>query len=589
MTTPTRVHCWAGPRSGTTCLMYSWGNRRDVECFDEPLYAHHLALNPQLQRPYRAELLALEPHTSGQAVLERLRDRPTDRAITYAKHIAKQAQNLDLSAAVGRGQKHVVLIRNPLSMLLSWAAKTAEGVHGDCSLEELSLPQLLSVFSFLRRSGGSPVVVDYDDITARPRETLTLLCAALGVPFDEAMLRWEAGPKPFDGLWAPHWYASAHRSTGFARPPPRYRNLPPELLEVLREAMPFYELLRRHALRPGAAAGAAPLPAVLDHGAPRSLYPDERNLRALAWVGARGRGGLVPREMARVSAFDSAVQGGDAVWEGLRVYRGRVFKLRRHLRRLFASARALAFREDTMHTEEEVVEAVFQTLAANGMRDGVHIRLTLTRGEKTTSSMNPKFNAFGTTLIVLAEWKPVESVATYDNTGVRLVTAATRRNPPSCLDSKIHHCNLLNNILAKAQANLAGAADALMLDLDGFVSETNATNVFAVVGGALVTPWADACLPGVTRETVIRLAAGLGIPCEERRVSLAEFHAADEAFTTGTMGELSPVLEIDGRPIGWGADQGRAGPVTRRLQAAYRDLPDAEDDSTVVLPDFPAL
>ena len=183
--------------------------------------------------------------------------------------------------------------------------------------------------------------------------------------------------------------------------------------------------------------------------------------------------------------------------------------------------------------------------------------------------MNPNFNIYGCTLIVLAEWKPVVSVATYDNSkGITLVTASQRRNPPSCLDSKIHHNNLLNNIIPKIQANLAGAADALMLDLDGFVAETNATNVFAVHGGTLLTPTAVACLPGVTRGLVIRLCRDLGIPIEVRRVSLAEFHSADEVFTTGTMGEITPVVEIDGRAIGAGVP----GPMVRRISEAFREL-----------------
>jgi branched-subunit amino acid aminotransferase/4-amino-4-deoxychorismate lyase len=224
--------------------------------------------------------------------------------------------------------------------------------------------------------------------------------------------------------------------------------------------------------------------------------------------------------MAGVNPWDSSVQGGDAAWEGLRVYRGKILSLERHLRRLFKSAKALGFQN--VHTKSQVMEAIFRTLAANGMRDGAHMRLTLTRGEKCTSSMNPKFNVYGTTLIILPEWKPTEGATTYDNTrGISLITSAIRRNPPSCVDSKIHHNNMINNILPKIQANLADAADAIMLDLEGFVSETNATNIFMVDNGTLLTPHADYCLPGITRETVLILAKELGIPCEVRRVSLS--------------------------------------------------------------------
>ncbi len=288
----------------------------------------------------------------------------------------------------------------------------------------------------------------------------------------------------------------------------------------------------------------------------RQALPDPRNADIMVHVGGR----LVPRSEARVSVFDSAVQGGDAVWEGLRVYDGRIFMLDAHLDRMAASAKAMAFSD--VPTREEIKQAIFDTLEANGMRDGAHIRLTLTRGEKTTSGMSPAFNVFGCTLIVLAEWKP----PVYDNeAGIRLITSAIRRNTPSCIDSKIHHNNLINNILAKIQANMAGVDDALMLDLDGFLSETNATNVFLVRSSALLTPFADACLPGVTRGVVMVIAGELGIPCREQNLSLTEAYTADEMFTTGTMGELSPVLDLDGRTIGAGA----TGPITRRLSAAY--------------------
>lgn len=284
--------------------------------------------------------------------------------------------------------------------------------------------------------------------------------------------------------------------------------------------------------------------------------PDPRNADILVHVD----GALVPRDEARVSVFDSVVQGGDAVWEGLRVYDGRVFALDRHLDRLFASAHALRF--EGVPAREEVRSAVVDTLVANGMYDGAHVRLTLTRGPKVTSGMSPDLNRAGCCVIVLAEWKP----PVYDSSGIRLITSSVRRNPPSTLDSKIHHNNLLNNILAKIEANVAGADDALMLDLHGFVAETNATNVFVVRDGVLVTPRADACLPGITRGIVLELAADAGIDTVERNLSLSEVYTADEAFTSGTMGELTPVVEVDGRVIG----DGSAGPVTLRLQELHR-------------------
>ena len=285
--------------------------------------------------------------------------------------------------------------------------------------------------------------------------------------------------------------------------------------------------------------------------------PDSRNSDILVYVGDR----LLPRSQARVSVFDSVVQGGDAVWEGLRVYRGRVADLGLHLDRLLDSAHALAFQG--IPERDGIRRALFDTLRANGMQDGAHVRLTLTRGEKVTSGMSPHWNQSGCTLIVLAEWKDL----VYDQDGIRLITSSVRRNTPQCLDSKIHHNNLINNILAKIEANHAGADDAVMLDVNGFVSETNATNIFLVRRGALLTPHADSCLPGITRRTVMDAARQSGIEVVERNLSLTEVYTADEAFTTGTMGALAPVLEVDGRQIGGGAK----GPITARLQMLHAE------------------
>ncbi len=286
--------------------------------------------------------------------------------------------------------------------------------------------------------------------------------------------------------------------------------------------------------------------------------PDPRNADILIYVG----GQLRPREKATVSVFDSVVQGGDAVWEGLRVYDGRIAELDGHLDRLQDSAKTLAFAD--VPSSDEIRSAIFETLAANGMRDNAHIRLTLTRGEKVTSGMNPRFNQSGCTLIVLAEWKP----PVYSDAGIRVITASTRRNTPECLDSKIHHNNLLNNILAAIEANVAGADAAVMLDVNGFISETNDTNIFFVKNGQVLTPHADSCLPGLTRKMILTICGAEGIPALERNLSLTELYTADEAFTTGTMGELTPVLEADGRLIG----DGTAGPISKRLQGLHRSF-----------------
>lgn len=253
-------------------------------------------------------------------------------------------------------------------------------------------------------------------------------------------------------------------------------------------------------------------------------------------------GELLPRNEAKISVFDSVVQGGDAVWEGIRVYKGKVFCLTEHLQRLLDSAHAMAFTD--IPSMETVKKALFTTLKANEMTDGVHVRLTLTRGRKITSGMDPRLNQFGSTLIILAEWKP----PVYPPS-ITLSTATTRRNSPSTLDSKIHHNNLINNILAKIQSNLAGTDAALMLDLNGFVSEANGTNIFMIRNGEVFTPTADSCLHGITRATIIRLCKENDIPITERNLSLTEFYTADQVFVTGTMGELTPVRTIDGRDI----------------------------------------
>ena len=272
------------------------------------------------------------------------------------------------------------------------------------------------------------------------------------------------------------------------------------------------------------------------------------------------------------------------MWEGIRVYSGRVFQLHAKIQRLLRSAKAMGFAN--IPSPDTIRYAIFSTLRANGMYTDTHMRVTLSRGEKCTSSMNPRFNVYGCNLIILAEWKIADGGATtYDNKkGVVLVTASQRRNPPYCVDSKIHHNNLINNILPKIQANGYGAEEAVMLDPEGFVSETNACNLFLVRDGVLITPRADFCLPGITRGIVItRLAKMVGIACEERRVSLMELHTAEEVFLTGTMGELTPVVEIDSRKIGDVMEcgsEGRegAGPVTRKLMEAYRSLTEVEGE-----------
>ena len=289
---------------------------------------------------------------------------------------------------------------------------------------------------------------------------------------------------------------------------------------------------------------------------------NNKNKDIKVWI----NGELLHRDQAKVSVFDSAVQGGDAVWEGIRVYNGRVFCFEKHLNRLMESAKSMDFQD--IPTLEYIKDAIFSTLKANGMKDEIHIRLTLTRGVKITSGMNPKLNQFGCTLIVLAEWKP----SIYSGKKLKLVTANIRRNSPLCLDSKIHHNNLINNILAKIEANHAGVDDAIMLDLNGFVAETNATNIFMIKYGTVYTPFSKACLPGITRGLIIEICKNNNTPILEQDISLTELYNADEVFTTGTMGELARVIEIDKRKIE------NKGGVLMQLQSLFRKLTEMEGE-----------
>ena len=285
---------------------------------------------------------------------------------------------------------------------------------------------------------------------------------------------------------------------------------------------------------------------------------DERNSDILVNI----NGALIHRNEAGISPFDSIVQGGDGVWEGLRLYEGKIFKLDEHLNRLRGSAQALAFND--IPSNEELVNELRKTLDANNMHDGVHIRLTLTRGVKQTSGMDPRLNQSGNTLIVLAEFKsPV-----YNTDGLTLATSSIRRFSPDTMDPKIHHCNLIQSIMAKVEATAAGADDALMLDTHGFIAETNATHLFFVDDSEVYTSRTVACPEGITRQTVIDLCFANEIKMHIKDCSLTELYRADECFCTGTMGELAGVTCVDGRTIG----DGSVGPMTKRLTGLFRDL-----------------
>lgn len=282
-------------------------------------------------------------------------------------------------------------------------------------------------------------------------------------------------------------------------------------------------------------------------------------------------GELVHRDAAGVSPFDSVVQGGDGVWEGLRLYENTIFRLVDHLDRLHNSAKALAF--DDIPSIEHLIQELRRTLDANDMHGEVHIRLTLTRGEKETSGMDPRLNTQGSTLIILPEYKtPV-----YDKSGLSFVTSSIRRFPPDCLDPKIHHNNLLQSILAKIEANQAGADAALMLDRQGFIAEGHGTHVFIVEEETVVTGPTHACPEGITRQTVLDLCDRHDFAHEVRPLTVMEAYRADEMFCSGTMGELAGITTLDGRTIG----DGTVGAMTSRLSDLY-----AEETATQGYPIF---
>ncbi|MCA9713133.1 MAG: aminotransferase class IV [Myxococcales bacterium] len=282
---------------------------------------------------------------------------------------------------------------------------------------------------------------------------------------------------------------------------------------------------------------------------------DPRNARVKVWMNGR----LVPRDEAVVSIFDSGFLMGDGVWEGLRVHGGRVPFLDRHLDRLEENARALAL--DLRWTRDGIREAIAETLRANAMDDGVHMRLMVTRGRKTTPFQGTSVNVGGPTRILLAEFK--RPPASLYETGLKLATIAIRRGRPDVQDPAWNSHSKLNCVAASIAAERAGGDEGLMLDPHGFVATCNSTHFFIVRRGALVTSTGRYCLRGVTREVVLELARAAGIPTQERDFSLTEVYGAQEAFCTGTYAGLIPVRSVDGR------DYALPGPITARLRSLY--------------------
>lgn len=288
----------------------------------------------------------------------------------------------------------------------------------------------------------------------------------------------------------------------------------------------------------------------------QSYAPDPRNDRVLVHV----NGAHVPRDEARVSVFDAGFGLGDGVWEGLRLVRGRILSREAHLDRLYEGANSIRLE---LMPRAELVAAIDALLAANGMEDGVHIRLMVTRGVKSTINQDPRFVRGGPTVVILAEWK--QPNAALKARGLRLMTSAIRCSTPDVFDLRLNSHSRLNFIQALNQAIDMGADEALMLDDRGFVASCNSTNFFIVRGQELWTSDGACCFNGITRATVMRLWREAGGVLREGNFTLAQTYAADEAFVTGTLGGITPVASIDGRSLRAGV----GGPVTRRVESLY--------------------
>jgi len=559
--------------------MYSWAQRSDTQVLDEPLYAHHLRVTG-LHRPYREQVLQAQEN-DGAKVLASFA-QPREKEVLFAKHMGKQKIMLD-EDLLYRGQ-HVILVRDPYYVIKSFSEVVPP------SLAETSFPALCEIFSTLRSLGRPPVVILADELAANPEGMLRAMCQELGLPFQEAMLSWEPGPKPFDGVWAPWWYGSTHRHTGFQPITQKRRELlSGDLRTLLDECRPFYALLKRHALRPLDLVGGVPralsngevigtkrrrddVAGNYSMGATHSYKSDPRNDDILIGIrdSVSGTFDLIWRPEAKVSVYDSGFILGDGVWEGIRLHKGTLLFAQEHIERLFEGSKALAM--DLGITKRELEQMVYDTCDGNGMEKAshVHIRLMVTRGLKATPYQNPNATIGKPTIVVVPEYKEVS--ASSKERGIRLFTCHVRRGAPDTQDPMLNTHSKHNCIAACIQANMVGADEALMLDPHGFVATCNSVNFFVVRRGELWAPTGKYQLHGITRENTMRLAREMGIPVFEKDFTLAEVYSADEAFVTGTFAGQIPVGDVDGRIIG----NGGRGAMTLRLQQAYAALCDAE-------------
>jgi branched-chain amino acid aminotransferase len=294
------------------------------------------------------------------------------------------------------------------------------------------------------------------------------------------------------------------------------------------------------------------------HGTHNAVH-DSRNDHVLIYV----NGELVPRNEAKISVFDSGYLVGDGIWEALRLHDDILVFLDEHLDRLWQGAATIGMKMNT--TREELTEKLWETLHANDMHDNVHVRFMVTRGIKKTPSQDPRLTVSGPNLVIIAEHK----LASPDtrSQGVTLFTSTIRRGSPDYLDPRLNCHSKLHEVMALVQAIEAGADEALMLDIHGFVATCNATNFFMVKNGEVWTSTGQYCMNGITRGKIIKVCGENGIPCFQKNFSLFDVYGADEAFVTGTFGGLTPVVKVDGRIIG----KGQPGPMVERLTELYRE------------------
>lgn len=292
------------------------------------------------------------------------------------------------------------------------------------------------------------------------------------------------------------------------------------------------------------------------HGTHNAL-PDSRNEDILIYI----NGSLIPRGEAKVSVFDSGFLLGDGVWEAVRLHDGALVFLEEHLDRLYQGAKAIGL--DIGMTRKELTGAIWKTIRANAMKTDVHVRLMVTRGVKKTPSQDPRLTVGEPTVVIIAEHKKPDP-STSEN-GIRLFTSTVRRGSPDYLDPRLNCHSKLHEVIALIQALQAGADEALMLDIHGFVSTCNATNFFMVKRNEVWTSTGQYCMNGITRGKIIALCREHDIVVLERNFSLTDVYDADEAFVTGTFGGLTPVVEVDGRVIG----SGKRGSMTQRLAELY--------------------